>query len=118
MYLIQQVTSDSLQQQTFVLPDGSSVLMQFYFVPMQYSWFITELVYQDFILNGLRIVVSPNMLLQYRNQIPFGLACYTTLNREPSLQQDFSSGAFQLYFLDSTEVQTVTQLLTGGVSGA
>lgn len=97
---------------TLVLPDGSTLTMTIYFIPMQQGWFITNLTYQDFVLNGLRITVSPNMLNQFRNQIPFGLACFSTGNREPSLQQDFSSGNCILYLLSQAECQQYATILS------
>lgn len=114
MFIIQQLTSDSLQKQILILPDGTQLTMTIYFVPMQLGWFITNLTYGDFILNGLRITNSPNMLNQFRNQIPFGLACYSTQNREPSQQQDFSSGASKLYILSEAECTQYAELLANG----
>lgn len=84
-----------------------------YYRPIQQGWFINELVYGDFILRGIRIVNSPNMLNQWRNKLPFGLACFTQGNREPSLQQDFSSEAAKLYVLTQAEVQEFSEYLTG-----
>ncbi len=112
MFLVQQITTDPRQQMTLVLPDGSSLTMTIYFVPMQNGWFITNLTYKTFILNGFRVVVSPNMLNQYRNKIPFGLACYSVDNREPSLQEDFSSFACNLYILSEAECNQYAELLS------
>jgi hypothetical protein len=117
MNLIQQITSDPFQQQTLILPDGSSFLLQMYWAPQQYSWAITQLVYKSFTLNGLRISNSPNMLNQFQNQLPFGLACFSTNNREPSQQQDFSSGASQLYVLTAAEVAQYQAFLVSGANG-
>ena len=115
MNLIQQVTSDPFQQQTLVLPDGTSFLLQLYFMPMQYAWIITKLVYQNFTLTGMRVTNSPNILEQYCNQLPFGIACYSTNNREPTQQKDFFSGASKLYVLSALEVAQVTALYTKGL---
>ena len=114
MYLIQQVSNDPLQAQTLILPDGTSLLMTTYFRPLQLGWFITNLTYGTFVLNGYRIVTSPNMLYQFQNQLPFGLACFSTQNREPSQQDDFISGACQLFLLSSDEVAEYAELLTNG----
>lgn len=114
MRLLQQVTTDPLQQQTIVLDDGTSFLIQLYFRPMQFGWFVNTLTYGDFTLHGLRITNSPNMLHQFRNRLPFGLACYSTANREPSQQQDFSSRASKLYLLSAEEVAQYTEFLTSG----
>jgi hypothetical protein len=118
MFIIQQITRDPLQKQTLILPDGTSLSMTIYFMPMQYGWFITSLIYKSFTLNGLRITVSPNMLRQFKNQIPFGLACYANSEkREPTQQQDFSSGAFSLFLLDRSEVTAFEEILSGNVNG-
>lgn len=114
MFLIQQVTAYPLQSQNLTLPDGTLVSFTLYFVPMQYGWFITNLTYGSFILNGLRVSNSPNMLLQYQNQIPFGIACYSQNNREPSQQEDFATGASQLYLLDQEDCQEFFNYLQTG----
>jgi hypothetical protein len=116
MYQIQQITSDPLQNMTIILPTGTqSLSMTLYYVPLQYSWFITNFVYGSFTLQGLRISNSPNLLNQYINQIPFGLACYTTANREPNQQQDFLSQAAILYILTAAECQEYYNYLSSGV---
>lgn len=114
MLLIQQITSDALQQQTLVLPTGDTFLLQLYFRPMQYGWFINQLTYGDFQLQGLRISNNPNLLYQWRNKLPFGLACYSSSGREPSQQEDFSSGASKLYVLTAAEVRAYTEILENG----
>ncbi len=107
------ISSDTRQKRSFVLTDGTQFTFTMYFCPMQQGWFITSLTYGDFILNGLRICNSPNMLYQFKNQIPFGIACQTTASREPGLQQDFSTGASNLYVLSEAEVAEYTEFLSG-----
>ncbi len=115
MYLIQQITDNPYQQQTLVLPsDGSSILMTLYFRPLQQGWFIDELTRDSFTVKGLRITNSPNMLNQWKNLIPFGLACFSDGMREPSLLEDFSSGASKLYILSEEEVVEYTDFLQHG----
>lgn len=113
MLRINRVSNAALQQQTLILDDGTSFSITMYYRPIQQGWFINELVYGDFILRGVRIVNSPNMLNQWRNKLPFGLACFTQGNREPSLQQDFSSEAAKLYVLTQAEVAEFAEYLTG-----
>lgn len=115
MNLIQNITADPLQQQTIVLPNGNSFTLQLYFMPQQYAWIIQQLTYQNFQLQGIRITNNPNLLFQWQNQIPFGLACFSTANREPTQQQDFSSGNSQLFVLSPAEVAQYTALITGAV---
>ncbi len=114
MLLIQGISALPLQRQNLALQDGTIVSLEIYFRPQQLGWFINELVYGDFILRGVRITNSPNMLNQFRNQVPFGLGCFSAANREPSQAQDFSSGASKLYILTETEVDAYTEFLTLG----
>jgi hypothetical protein len=114
MLQIQQITDAPRQTQTLILPDGTSLSLSLYFRPMQFGWFITELVYGAFVLKELRITNNPNMLYQFKNQIPFGLACFSSQNREPTQQNDFISGASVLYLLTSEEVAEYTELLQNG----
>ena len=115
MLLIPNVSADPLQQQTLVLDNGSTFTFTLYYVPLQIGWFITSLTYGSFTLQGLRVTVSPNMLYQFKNQIPFGIACLpNSVNREPTQLQDFEAGAFSLYVLTAAEVAQYTTLLQGG----
>lgn len=115
MFQIQRITSDARQKQTLLLPDGTQFDLNIYFVPMQYGWFITGLTYQSFVLKGLRISNSPNLLFQYKNKIPFGLACFSRASREPTQQDDFASGYSGLYILNSAEVAEYADFLRGEI---
>lgn len=115
MYQIQNLTADSRQRQTLALPDGSLITIAIYFVPMQLGWFITEFTYKDFTVNGLRITNSPDILYQWRNKLPFGLACFSAQNNEPTQQQDFLAGTSRLYILTADEVNLYTGYLSGQV---
>lgn len=113
MQLIPNLTAEPAQKQTIVLPDGTKVTMRIQFRANQYGWYFDELSWSTFTLRGLRISNSPNMLHQWRNGIPFGIACFTAGNREPTQQQDFSSGAAKLYVLSQAEVEEYTTILRG-----
>jgi hypothetical protein len=115
MYKIENITANAKQKQSLLLPDGTVITLRMYFVSMQFGWFVAELSYNDFVVYGLRICNSPNMLHQFRNKIPFGLKCTTADGREPSQQQDFSSGASQLFILSPDECDAYTGYLTGEV---
>lgn len=114
MYSIPAITAQPTQQLTVILPDGSQMVMTMYFVPLQYGWFITNLTWNDFTLNSLRITTSPNMLNQWRNLLTFGLGCFTLDQQEPTQQQDFSSGYAALYILDSSEIVEYAEALANG----
>lgn len=114
MIQIQRITANPLQQQTLVLDDGTSFAITMYFMPMQLGWFFTNITYGNFVLNGIRITNNPNMLFQFQNLVPFGIACFSTGNREPSLQDDFVSGASKLYILSQDECEEYTAYVRGG----
>lgn len=115
MFQVQNISGDAKQKQTLVLPDGTTISFTISYVPLQLGWFILNLTYRGFVLNGLRITNSPNMLYQFRNQIPFGLACFSPSQREPYLQEDFVSGASLLYVLTEEEVNEYAEYLSGQV---
>lgn len=115
MYLIQRITTNPLQSQTLVLEDGTSFSMTMYFRPMQQGWFFNEISYGDnFLVRGVRVVNSPNILRQWGNILPFGIGCFSAGNREPSLQDDFSSGVSKLYVLNAAEVAEYSEFLRLG----
>ncbi len=78
---------------------------------MQYGWFIRSLVYKGVTINGARITNNPNFLRQFKNQIPFGMACFTEEEREPTLIEDFSSESSKLYILTEAEVDQYENFL-------
>ena len=113
MLKIENITDDPLQKRTLLLEDGTIISLTMYYMPMQLGWFIRELTYLDFTLYNFRITNNYNMFHQFRNQIPFGLSCFTSDNREPTQQQDFSSGSSELFILTESEVDEYQEYLTG-----
>ena len=72
-----------------------------------------------FILNGFQVVSAEtnssglgNMLRQFKNQISFGLCCFTINDRNPTNLQDFVSPATGinpasgLFLLSAADIQT------------
>ena len=116
MNLITNLNENPRQSQTLVLANGNTVAITMYFVPMQYGWFFTSISYpaNNFTLTGIRICNNPNLLYQWQNQIPFGIGCFSTSQREPTQQQDFFSGASSLYILSQTECQQYATYIQGG----
>lgn len=111
MIQVTNITSDPTQQSSIILPDQTFINMTISFIPQQLGWFITNFVYGTVTINGLRICNSPNFLRQWKNILPFGMACVSQNSREPSLQQDFISGASTLYILTHDEVKQFEDFL-------
>lgn len=103
MRLINSLTDDAKQLLSLVLEDQSRVQMRLNYIPAQAGWFYS-LQYGDFIIYNRRLVNSPSVLRQFRNLIPFGLACIVSDGYEPVYQDDFASGRVSLYVLTEAEV--------------
>jgi hypothetical protein len=114
MLQIQGLTDYASQSQSITLFDGTIINFTLSYIPQQYGWFFSSLNYGSLNINGLRICNNPNMLRQWENLIEFGIACYTSGNREPTQQGDFLSGASALYILTSAEVQAYSEFLSNG----
>jgi hypothetical protein len=63
---------------------------------------------------GQRLVTSPNILWQFRNQLPFGLAVVTTANAEPLNQTDLSDGTTIVYLLEGADLADFATLFQSG----
>ena len=112
MFKVNQITNDPLQNQTLILSDGTTLVMDLYFQPQQQGWFINSLEYGSFLVKGLRVVNSFNLLHQFKNKIPFGLACLSDKDLEPMQINDFSSGNSILYILSTEEVRQYAEYLS------
>lgn len=114
MLLIQTLTASALQTQNIVLPNGSTFSLTLKYIEMQYGWFIQSLTYNDFQLNGVRVTNIPNILYQWKNTLPFGLACFSIADREPTQLEDFASKASQLFVLTEDEVNGYAEFIKNG----
>lgn len=106
MNTLQGITDQPKQSTTIVIADGTKATLVLEYRPQQLGWFY-NLEWQDFVLNGQRLVASPNILRGYRNLVPFGLAVITTNGVEPLNQDDFANGTVTLILLDETDVADV-----------
>lgn len=113
MLLINDISNDPFQTMTVVTEEGLSFYLELYFIPLQLMWTIQKIVFNEQEINGIRICSSPNMLRQFKNLFPFGIACITEGNREPMFIDDFSSGASKLYLINENEVQEYEDYLSG-----
>lgn len=114
MFYIQQITNYPLQTKMLNLPDGSLITITLEFVPLQKSWFIRQLVYGSTTINSIKIVNNPNILRQFKNILPFGIACTSTSNRDPMFSEDFQSGDCSLYLISRDEITQFEEFLSAG----
>ncbi len=112
MLLINELTDDFKQKHTITLPNGKQTELTLEFKPQQIGWFMT-LTYEDFTVTGYRVTTNPNFIRQFKNLVPFGLACFVEENQEPMFQEDFSSGRAKLYILTEDEVGELEGIIGG-----
>ena len=116
MNLINNITDQTAQTFSVTLADGSRATINLAYWPQQLGWYY-DVTWSTgpFPILGRRVVTSPNMLRQFRNQIPFGLMVITTDNQEPINQDDFSTGYAQMILLDQDDIATIEATIYPGL---
>ena len=93
------------QQFQYVVEGYDTAYFNIYFKPRQLSWFM-DLTFGNVEIFGERIAVSPNLLRQFKNRLPFGIAIYG-----PDLVDPFAVDAFlkgwKFYILSKTEINEI-----------
>ena len=113
MQLIQTLTNDVKQKHTIILPDNTSFILQLEYKEVVRGWFY-GITYQNYVLpNAIdrRLITFFNILHQYKNILPFGIAVSTDDYSEPIFLNDFISGRVVIEVLTSDEVKTITNLI-------
>ena len=95
------------QLHTLVLEDNNTAEIRLqYFARMQ-AWYL-DLTFENTTINGLKVVLYPNLLRQFRKYLPFGLMVYTDNELvEPFEIEAFSSGRVKIGILNSDEVEEI-----------
>jgi len=66
----------------------------------------------DFVLNGISLVASPNLLFGYKNILPFGLLVAANGGIDPAYLDDFTTGRVKIYVMTQAEVAEQFALLS------
>lgn len=114
MYVVDSITANAKQKQNISIADGTSITIQLEYKPQQLGWFISKLEHQGFELSNIRICTSPNLLHQFKNKIPFGIAVVSKNNFEPTQQEDFSLKNSVMYILTEAEADSYLSVLQSG----
>lgn len=107
MQLINNITNDA-SQKIAVLFDGTAkkIVLELVYRPTQTGWFL-DVTYEDFILRGIRVCISKNLLSQWQNQIPFGLLVVSADGQEPFFVEDFITDRVKIAVLNKEEVEAI-----------
>lgn len=106
MNLLNKINDSAAQQFTIIGEAGEQISFLLYFLPSQNGWYC-DISWGDFEVQGLKILVGPNILRRWSNIITFGLTCYSTDGYDPQYINDFLTGRIQLYILSASDVQAV-----------
>ena len=86
--------------------NGETIDFTIEYKPTQEEWYFS-LIYGTTIINGRKVCNFPNMLRQWKNIIPFGLACVISDGGEPNFLEDFTTGRATLLLLNAQDVLDV-----------
>ena len=104
MYQITNISNDANQSINFILPDREDVgKLTLRYVARLQSWYM-DVSWEDFEINNKRVCSHPNLLIQWKKIIPFGLACYTLDNSDPYFVDDFQNKRCGLFLLSDSDV--------------
>lgn len=89
--IIDKLSDEGRQNIQFVLSTGDIVYLTFYYSINCNAWFV-NVEYKDFVLNGLQVVYSDNILNQYSNILPFGIQVDSVNGLSPYTLNSFKDG--------------------------
>jgi len=113
MRSITEINNDARQKFVLVTENGEEINFLLEFKPTQEGWFF-NLEYSDTTINGVRLCNFPNILRQWKNSLPFGMACTVTDGGEPNFVDDFVTGRVQVHLLTESEVEQIEEDSFGG----
>lgn len=115
MKQIDNLSSESDQLIQINLEDGSLVSFEFVYKPAIQRW-VFNVAFDTFEADNLNLCLHPNILREFRDKLPFGLACTSTDGADPAFIEDFSSARVAVYLLSAAEVlQVETAIDTGTI---
>ena len=91
---------------SFPLADGTTVTMEWIYRAGSQRWTI-NIQHPSLTLNGVNVCVGPNILRQWRNLIPFGIAVTSSTGLDPINATDLEDGTVSIFMLDAAEVDQV-----------
>ena len=104
-YKINGITDDPKQRFNVQIPNSDENLeVVLNYLPSQQAWYL-DLFYKDFSIYGYKVALSPNMLREFRNIIPFGISVSSMDNIYPMEITAFSSDRVNMYVLDKSDVK-------------
>jgi hypothetical protein len=112
--LINNLTNFADQLMTLQLADGTNATVELLYNGTTERWTMNvSYAPANFSVNGIGVCCYPNLLRQWRNLLPFGLACTSADQTDPVDVNDFYTGRVSLYVLTATDVQAIEETIFG-----
>lgn len=108
MQEITTLTNNPIQRHQLVLENNETVDFKLYYEARVQGWYF-DFSYKDLTVNGLKVVLSPNILRNFKRLIPFGLSFSAQNDIQPFWLNDFSSNRVKMYVLNSEEVEQIEE---------
>lgn len=106
MQLLNNLTDAADQVMTVTIADGSLATLEFFYRPAVQRWTL-DITHPLLTMHGFNVCLGPNILRQWRNIIPFGIAVTSTIGLDPIQVDDFANGVCSVYTLSAAEVLLV-----------
>lgn len=85
------LSNEERQEIEFVLSNGNSVFLSFYFNRNVNYWFL-DVEYEEFKCNCIQVVYNDSLLRQFINLLPFDIQVYSTNGLSPMTINSFIDG--------------------------
>ena len=106
MRQLTKLTSSANQRYNVITENCVSFVLTLEYHPRTYAW-VASIQYGDLQIDGFTLVVSPNILRQFLNNVPFGLAVVSTDDLDPLYIDDFSTQRVTVFVLSAAEVNLI-----------
>lgn len=109
MQIVTSLTNEPNQLHTLILENNDTADLRLYYFARMQSWYI-DLEYGEKVIKGLKVVLSPNLLRQFRKVLPFGLSFFADNSYvEPFEIEAFSSNRVQMGIINKEEIQDIEE---------
>src|SRR4051812_11454805 len=98
MQKLNNLTDAADQLMTVTLDDGSTLQLELFYRPGIQRWTV-DIIHPLLNMKGFNLALGPNILRQWRNLIPFGIAVDTVTGLDPMNAEDFAQGNNSIYIL-------------------
>lgn len=106
MLYINKITADPQQQMNLTGIPGVTINTTLRFMPRIQRW-IMGFQFSGRSIQGVPVTTGLNILRQFKNNIPFGIACVSASGLDPFDVQAFISQSSNLYLLNSDDIAQI-----------